>query len=380
MLEANNFMAINPQQMKNIFFTESSVNIGGQELQALQQMADLGAKGYKTILLCKPSSKIGNLARERKLTVFDIAFKNPFDIVSIFRVIGLIKRFRPQAIFSHGSRDAYISFAARLMLSLSRSFRKVLLYRVKTFQHGSPIAFSYNYFFSKTLTPSEYLKNRLLENPAIHPNKIEVLYPGIHFESLGQEDQKLPSHVLQWLDSHPGPVISHGAILRGEKGHKTLLQALVRVKKVFPNVRYLIAGEGQDKPLLEAEIAKLDLTENVLLTGILSHIAPLLHSSDVAVLPSLIEPLGMFQIESQYLEVPTIVSDVGGVPETILDKKTGLMIEAGNVDSWADAIIWTLSHLDEAKKMAQEGKRFVINKFSLSANTAKLIELIESEH
>ena len=132
--------------------------------------------------------------------------------------------------------------------------------------------------------------------------------------------------------------------------------------------------------MLEAEIARLDLTNNVLLTGILSHIAPLLRLSDIAVLPSLIEPLGMFQIESQYLEVPTIVSNVGGVPETILDQKTGLMIEAGNPDSWAKAIIWTLSNPNEVKKMAQEGKRFVTNKFSLSANTSKLIELIEARN
>jgi glycosyltransferase involved in cell wall biosynthesis len=264
-----------------------------------------------------------------------------------------------------------------LLLSCKKSFRKILLYRVKTFQHGSPIAFPYNYFFSKTLTPSENLRSKLLENSAIHPNKIEVLYPGIHFDSLDQQGQDLPAWILEWLSSHPGPIISHGAILRGEKGHKTILMALVQVKKTFPNVRYLIAGEGFEKSMLEAEIARLDLTNNVLFTGILSHIAPLLRLSDIAVLPSLIEPLGMFQIESQYLEVPTIVSNVGGVPETILDQKTGLMIEAGNADSWAKAIIWTLSNPAEAKKMAQEGKRYVTNKFSLSANTTKLIELIE---
>jgi glycosyltransferase involved in cell wall biosynthesis len=364
--------------MRYIFFTESSVNIGGQELQALQQMTDLNTKGYQAILLCKPFSKIGYLARERGLTVFELMFKNSFDVTSIFRMIELIKQYRPQAVFSHGSRDAYITFVALLLLSIKKSFRKKLLYRVKTFQHGSPMALPYNYFFSKTLTPSEHLRSKLLENSKIHPNKVEVLYPGIHFESLNQKNQYLPSLVLEWLNSHPGPVISHGAILRGEKGHKTILKALVQVKKIFPNVRYLIAGEGLEKSILEAEIVRLDLTDNVLLTGILSHITPLLHITDIAVLPSLIEPLGMFQIESQYLEVPTIVSNVGGIPETILDKKTGLMIEAENVNAWVNAIIWTLSNPDKAKKMAQEGRRYVTNKFSLSANTAKLIELIEA--
>jgi glycosyltransferase involved in cell wall biosynthesis len=53
--------------------------------------------------------------------------------------------------------------------------------------------------------------------------------------------------------------------------------------------------------------------------------------------------------------VPTIVSNVG-VPETILDQKTGLMIEAGNADSWAKAIIWTLSNPNETKKWLKRKK------------------------
>ncbi|QWE16887.1 glycosyltransferase family 4 protein [Polynucleobacter sp. AP-Nino-20-G2] len=214
-------------------------------------------------------------------------------------------------------------------------------------------------------------------NKWIHPDQVGTLYPGIDFSALDSQLDSLPDHVRDWLKLHPGPVISHGAILRGEKGHSTILQALVRVKDVFPNVRYLIAGEGQDKPLLEAEIMTLGLSENVLMTGILKKIAPLLRVSDLAVLPSLVEPLGMFQIEAQYLEVPTIASRVGGIPETMLHQQTGLMIEAGNVEDWANAIIWMLSNPVLARQMARVGKKMVTEKFSLNANTKNLIGLFE---
>ncbi len=169
-----------------------------------------------------------------------------------------------------------------------------------------------------------------------------MLYPSIDFSGLRQADGVLPEHVRQWLDTHPGPVISHGTILLSEKGYRIILNALVEVKKSFPTVRYLIAGEGQDRPLLEAEIKALGLEDNVYLTGILHPIAPLLNASTLAVLPSLIEPLGMFQIEAQYLGVPTIASNVGGIPETILHEETGLMVEPGNVRAWADVICWVL--------------------------------------
>jgi len=256
--------------------------------------------------------------------------------------------------------------------------RRIPVLRVKTFQHGYPLSFAYNHLFSKTLTPSHHLCSLFLVNRSIKPNKIEVLYPGIDFSGLGQANGVLPEHVRHWLDAHPGPVISHGAILRGEKGHRVILNALVEVKKSFPNVRYLIAGEGQDRPLLVAEIKTLGLDDHVYLTGILHEIAPLLIASTLAVLPSLIEPLGMFQIEAQYLGVPTIASRVGGIPETILHEETGLMVEPGKVRAWADAICWVLQHPTEAKQMAEGGKAFVTAKFSMERNTVELIKLIQA--
>lgn len=362
--------------MSYIFFTESSINIGGQELQALQQMQALNRVGYQTILLCKSNSAILLRAKSAGLECITVDFRNALHLPSVLKVSKLIFQFRPIAFLSHGSRDALVAVIARYM---GRCFgvRLAKVFRIKTFQHGHPLSFAYNYLFSKTLTPSNYLRDKLLLNQWIHPDQIEVLYPGIDFSALDGKLDQLSDHVQGWLDAHPGPVISHGAILRGEKGHSTILKALVEVKKAIPNVRYLIAGEGQDKPLLEAEIAALDLDENVLLTGILKKIAPLLRKSDLAVLPSLVEPLGMFQIEAQYLEVPIIVSNTGGIPETVVDQVTGLMIEPGNVERWANAIIWMLSNPEPAKQMAKAGKQMVIEKFSLNANTKSLINLFE---
>lgn len=367
---------LNMNDAKVVLFSDSSMNIGGQELQALQQMRSLNMLGYVTILLCKPKSAISVRARSDGIVVQEIPFRNAFHIPSLMKLFCLIKTRNPVAMFCHGSHDALIC-ALVGMVQVFFAGKRIPVFRVKTFQHGYPLSFAYNYLFSRTLIPSNYLRSRFLANPAINANKFRVVYPGIDFSALDSASEQLPDHVSGWLASHPGPVISHGAILRSEKGHSTILKALVEVKKAIPDVRYLIAGEGQDRPLLEAEIAALGLGENVLLTGILKKIAPLLRKSDLAVFPSLVEPLGMFQIEAQYLEVPTIASKVGGIPETMLDQETGLMIESGNVKQWANAIIWMLSNPEPAKQMAKAGKQMVVEKFSLNANTKSLIGLFQ---
>jgi glycosyltransferase involved in cell wall biosynthesis len=328
-------------------------------------------------LLAKPGSSILERAISEGLATLEVGFRNAFHVPSLLKIWSLIKRKGPDAMICHGSHDALI---CTLVGKFAKWFgcQSTPVLRVKTFQHGYPLSFAYNYLFSKTITPSQFLREKFLVNKSINPKKIQVLYPGIDFSGLDREVDALPAHVQAWLNDHPGPVISHGAILRGEKGHSIILKALVQVKKSFPNVRYLIAGEGQDRPLLEAEISALQLEDNVLLTGILHKIAPLLKVSDVAVLPSLVEPLGMFQIEAQYLEVPTIASNTGGIPETLLNQKTGLLVKSGDVVHWAEAIIWMLSNPVARKEMAKEGKRYVQNKFSLQANTTGLLDLIQN--
>ena len=360
---------------KIIFFTDSSMNIGGQELQALQQMYALQAAGFKTLLLCKPNSALLQRANALGLAAIPIRFRNAFHILSFRQLLLLVRSKDPIAIISHGSHDALLSVMVSWWAALLGG-RRIPVLRVKTFQHGYPLSFAYNYLFTKTLTPSAYLRSLFLVNKAINPKRIEVLYPGIDFSKLANAQHPLPQRIAAWLSTHPGPVIAHGAILRGEKGHSVLLHALAIVKKIQPQIRYLIAGQGQEKPVLEALIHELGLDDNVLLTGIVEHIAPLLRISDIAVLPSLMEPLGMFQIEAQFLEVPTITSDAGGIPETIAHQQTGLMVEAGNVAQWAKAIHWVLDHPLEAKQFAKAGKQRVLEKFSLEANTAQLIRLI----
>jgi glycosyltransferase involved in cell wall biosynthesis len=362
---------------KLIVFTESSINIGGQELQALQQMHSLSQAGFETLLLCKAGSAIAKRAKNNSIAVQETRFRNAFHLPSLARLIRIIRDKKPSALICHGSHDALISALAVKWVAFFYS-QQTAIFRIKTFQHGYPLSFSYNQLFTATLTPSTYLRSKFLVNPAIDSRKIKVLYPGIDFSRLSKSDTQLPVHLQEWLAGHPGPVIAHGAILRGEKGHSILLQALFEVKKTHPNVRYVIAGEGQERDFINRKVVELGLQENVFLSGILENIASLLNASDIAVLPSLLEPLGMFQIEAQYLEVPTIVSNAGGIPETIIHQKTGLMVEAGNILQWADAIIWTLDHPDEAKQMAKAGSEFVMAKFSLESNTTQLIELIQN--
>ncbi|QWD80063.1 glycosyltransferase family 4 protein [Polynucleobacter sp. MWH-Spelu-300-X4] len=360
---------------KTVLFLESSKNIGGQELQLLQQMQELNNLGWKTKLLCRPQARIHDFAIAQGIDVQAVGFRNALHIPSIRLVIQTIYLLKPTALICHSGHDAVIAAIAAKLIGLFQVRPQVI--RMRTYQPGMPSSFPYNWLFDKTYTPSEHLREKILKNKKINQSKIGVLYPGINFQKLDEATGRLNPDLLIWLDEHPGPIISHGAMLRGEKGHATILQALPKILQKFPEVRYVIAGEGGAKEELQSLVEKLHLHEHVYFAGMVQPISALLKISTLAILPSLMEPLGMFQIESQYLGIPTIASRVDGVPETLIHEQTGLLVEANNSNEWARQIIWALGHLPQMQAWAKEGHLFVINKFSMVRNTQELVKILE---
>lgn len=77
---------------KVVLFSDSSMNIGGQELQALQQMCSLNALGYQAVLLCKSSSAISQRAKSDGIEVQEIPLRNAFHIPSLIQLLRLVRK------------------------------------------------------------------------------------------------------------------------------------------------------------------------------------------------------------------------------------------------------------------------------------------------
>lgn len=361
-----------------IFFTESSKNIGGQELQLLQQMKELKKRNIHPILICNQEGRIYQTAKERMFMVIPIGFRNSLDLCSITKMVYALRRHKPIAVISHSGHDAVVS---ALAIKLSNFFfgTTLKLVRMKTYQSKTPSIFSINKMCDVMCTPSNFLRNEIINGRDFLGSKIHVLYPGVAFSELdASADINLPHHLVEWLSVRPGPIILQGAMLRPEKGHELIIAALPAVLAIHKNVRYVIAGEGEEKLRLETLVGRLNLGDHVYFAGMVSPISALLKRSTLAVLPSLREPLGMFQIESQYLCIPTLAHKIDGIVETMLDRKTGLLIDISLKDVWAENMIWALDNLDQMQEWALHGRKFVSERFSLNKNIEALLKVIDA--
>jgi len=354
-------------KLSRVLFTESSPNLGGQELQLLEQARGLAARGVQTRLLCPEASRIAEVAPGYGVPVSAVPFRNSLHPRSVLGVRRVLADWRPDAVLCHSGHDADVCAVAARLLGRPRP----RLVRMRTYQHGAPHAWTYNRLFDRTLVPSEEMRGRLLANPRVRAERIAVLRPGIAFGELDSRAARpLDPGLEQALARFPARRLTHAAMLREEKGHLFMLEVLARL----PDVCYVIAGEGELKDAILEKTKALGLEARVCFAGLVRELPPLYVRSELVVMPSFYEPLGMSQIEALGLGVPVVASRVGGIPETVQDRRTGLLAAPGDLDAWTEALSWALEHPAQMRGMAAAGRADVRQRFEL----AKILDELAS--
>jgi len=104
----------------------------------------------------------------------------------------------------------------------------------------------------------------------------------------------------------------------------------------------------------------------------------IIKSSQVVVVPSRIESLPTTIKEAFYLNVPVVATNVGGVPEMMIDGKTGFLVEQGNYNQIIDKLSLLFGDKELAKKMGNEGRKFVEETFNWELITKNFIKIAKS--
>ena len=352
--------------MPRVLFSESSPNLGGQELQLLEQARGLAGRGIPVQLLCPATSRIAALAGEFGVPVSPVPFRSSLHPPSMVTVMRTLSASPPDAVVCHSGHDADVCAVAARLAAAGRRARPRLV-RMRTYQHGLPRAFTYNRLFDRTLVPSEEMRARLLANPRIRAERIAVLRPGIDFAALdARSAQPLDPGLEEKLARFPPRRLVHAAMLRAEKGHLVMLEVLAQLRPRFPDLCYVIAGEGDMRTQILEKANHLGLEGHVCFAGLVRNLPALYARSELVVMPSLYEPLGMSQVEALGLGVPVVASRVGGIPETVEHERTGLLAAPGDAADWTQALARALERREEMRALAQAGRADVHRRFELS--------------
>ncbi|MFH1722452.1 MAG: glycosyltransferase [Candidatus Altiarchaeota archaeon] len=221
---------------------------------------------------------------------------------------------------------------------------------------------------------SEYIQGRIIE--AGCPNE------KITLQRLGIDTQRFPFSPRVPKEGEPIKLLHIGRLVE-KKGLMILIQALPDVLKEHPNVILEVIGDGPLKGEIENLIKELGVEKYVKLLGSKTRdeVLEAVLQSHVMVLPSLTakdgdtEGLGVVLLEAQATGMPVVSTLHNGLPETVVDRKTGLLAKEGDVEDLKVKLLKVLDNQDHWPVFGRAGRAHVEENFNLKIQAEKLEEI-----
>jgi len=174
---------------------------------------------------------------------------------------------------------------------------------------------------------SQYTKTQIVAHYGINADKVFPIYNAI--------DEKL---IKRWKHKIPEKIVTFLGRITAQKGPQYLLETAQKVVAKYPDVKFVIAGTGDQMIQLMAASAKGKISKHFMFTGFISRdkADALLATSDVYFMPSVSEPFGLTALEATRAGVPCVLSKQSGAAEVL---SSALSADHWNTDLFAEHIL-----------------------------------------
>jgi glycosyltransferase involved in cell wall biosynthesis len=326
---------------------------GGGERQVAGLLEYLSKRGHDCRLLCHPDAPLSREARRIGIATQAIRMRNDLDPRPAFFFRNLVRSGRYDIIHFHTKRGhSLVMWLGRL-----RSKSKIVVTRRMDYpiKPGWYTNFLYNRQTDGIAAISMKIAAVLIDG-GVRREKIRVIYSGIEPELFQAADGRRGREPL---------VVGILAGLVKRKGHRYLLEAAARLKQQGVRLRYCLGGEGPERRELEEFALRLGLRDEVSFLGFVADAPSFLSSIDIFVLPSLFEGLGVAVLEAMAAGKPVVASSVGGIPELVEDRTTGILVPPGDFESLAGALSRLASSPELMRSMGEMGRETVRHRFTM---------------
>lgn len=304
--------------------------------------------------------RVVELDMSRKITPFK-------DFISLFKMIVLILKEKPDIIHTHTPKAGIIGMLAswicrvpvRLhtvaglpVMEASGKKKDLLLFVEKL-----------TYFCSTKVYPNSYgLQKYILDNKLAKSEKLKVIG---HGSSNGIDtDYFNPSLFSMDKNSDEFVFIFIGRVVK-DKGVNELLFAFDELSKEYKNIKLKIVGKFENDldPISNDSIKILNSNKNIINVGFQTDIRPYLASSDCFVLPTYREGFPNVVLQACSMKLPCVVTNINGCNEIIQDGYNGLIVESKNKNDLFNAMKRFIDDKTLGKKLALNSRKNIVEKY-----------------
>ena len=168
------------------------------------------------------------------------------------------------------------------------------------------------------------------------------------------------------------PVVGTVAVFRVQKRLQDWLEAARRLREGYPDIHFLLVGDGPLRKELLAHTARLGLQEVVHFAGLQDDVRPYLAAMDVYMMSSLFEGLPVALLEAMSMECAVVCTAVGGIPEAVSDDENGFLVEPCNPELLAQVTGAVLASPERLRRCGEQARRTVEERFSMWRMTQEL--------
>jgi glycosyltransferase involved in cell wall biosynthesis len=224
------------------------------------------------------------------------------------------------------------------------------------------------------LCVSRAVQEVVVDGYHVAPDRARVIHNGIPLDPIRNVAPDTSARIRQALNiSAATPVITMVARMHPVKGHRSMIHIMSLIAAAHPEALLVLAGDGPERAACEALVDRLDLRKQVRFLGQRSDIPELLAASDLVVMPSQSEGLGLAAIEALAAGRPVIAFDSGGLRDVVTDGSDGRLVPPGDIKAFAAAVI---ELLEDPRLRAELGQHGVISaeRFSLDNHIRQLLD------
>ncbi|MDQ1363707.1 MAG: hypothetical protein QG652_1569 [Pseudomonadota bacterium] len=349
---------------KKVLHVIESLEFGGAEMVVINLANKLSDKYDVSICMTKRQGDLCARVSD-KVRLHYLGCKEGNDLSAIKKIINLIKDNQIDIVHVH-NWSVFIEAvtAARLAgvkkiihtihgpyMAHGKSMLTVIKKNVRRAMENLLSVFVYRF------VPVSYsIRDYLLRDFCINSGKVLPIHNGISGFELNRKRSLAPG-ILQ--------LITVGRVAK-IKNHRMMLSGLRKALDAGVRATLTIVGDGPEYENICEHARSLNLDSHIEFLGFRSDIADIMADKDVYILTSDYEGISIALLEAMSIGLPAIATSVGGVPETVIDHGSGILIEKGNADALAKAIIYMANHPEERSRFGLEARAYFLREFEES--------------
>ena len=307
------------------------------------------------------------------------------DLRSYLAIKRILRQFRPEVVHTHSAKGGFLGRLAAAALNVPAVVHTV---------HGAPFhdyqnSLARQLFRSceayaatkchRLVSVADAMTDQLVKAGVADREKFCTVYSGMAVEPFLRAGEHRVAVRRELGIADEQVVIGKIARLFHLKGHEYLISAASQVVKAYPQVTFLLVGDGVLRASLEREIQRRGLTDHFHFVGLVDpdRIPPLLGAMDGLVHCSLREGLARALPQALIAGLPVVSYDIDGAREVVISDETGYLLPPRSIDPLATALIQLARDKNLRKQLGATGQARFTDQFRHESMTAQLRRLYE---